>query len=476
MRLRDRVFRAGLWVTAGFLLDKLIAAGQLVFLARLLTPDDFGLMAASAATMLAVLTVSGLGLEPALILKQPLRENDLAVAWSLAVARALVLATIIWFLAPLVAEFFQAPLLASFLRVHALAVLIQGVQSPALALLLRELDMGRRVRLDLVRRVAEGAATIGLALWLRSPWALLGGQLIGFLVGCLLSYRVAPFKPRFSLDRDSLRFFVWFGKHLNLTTILIFLVSSGPDFAIGRLQGTEALGIYQIALAIPILVGDRAQYVMSRVSFPTYALLQGDRAGIVRAFSLQIGGLTLILVPMAVGVAILATEVVEFLFGARWLAAAEPLRILCLYAVCAGFSGVMASLHYGLNRPDFQTRIWGVQFVVLAVMLIPMITWLGLVGAAAAFALSYTVGAILHFLYTVRILGREALPCFFIILRTGLVVGALGVFLVFLRHMPTQSQSGWLVMTGVAASVAAYLGYLWRVEYPRLARLWQGNE
>jgi O-antigen/teichoic acid export membrane protein len=473
--LRQRVLQAGGWVTAGFLLDKLIAAAQMMVVARLLTPADFGLMAASAAVLLAATTLAELGIEPALVARREIRPGDLPVAWTLALGRSVVLTAVLWVLAEPIAAFFRFPELVALLRVHTLALLIQGAQSPAIALLLRNLDMGRKVRLDLIRRLIEAVATIALAWWLRSVWALLWGQLIGFAVGSVLSFRMAPFMPRLSLDRESLGYFAQYGKHLNLTTILIFGVTTAGEFVVGRMLGAGSLGIYQIALTIPVLISTRPVVLISQVSFPTYAILQRARGGTGRAFALQLAVMGLILVPVSTALALLAPELVRILFGAKWLEAAEPLRVLSLYAVCAGLSGVMGSLHYGMNRPEIQTRIWSVQFVVYAGGIVPLTAWLGVVGAAAALTLSFGVGFLLQAFYTLQLLGSEARTAFATLGRTTLPVIAIGAGLAGLGKLPIEQSSIWPLLLAALAAGTAYVVYLWRMEFPRLVGLWRGE-
>src|SRR5512139_3023292 len=159
LRLRQRILRAGWWTGGGFLLDKVIAAVQLAVLVRILTPADFGLMAASAAMLLAMLTISELGLDSALMAKEMVSEDDLAAVWTLSIARGFLMATGIWIMAGLVGEVMRMPALESILRVHAWALIIQGLQSPALALMMKKLDLRGKVTLDVVRRIVEADVT-----------------------------------------------------------------------------------------------------------------------------------------------------------------------------------------------------------------------------------------------------------------------------------------------------------------------------
>lgn len=471
--LRQRVLQAGGWVTGGFVFDKLIAAVQMMIVARLLTPTDFGLMAASAVVVLALATLTEVGIETALVSRQSVTKSDLEVAWSISIGRASLLALAVWLFAGPIATFFRAPDLALLLRVHALVLILEGAQSPAMALLLRNLELGVRVRLDLLRRLTEAATTIALAFWLRSYWALLGGQLVGFAINGALSYRIAPFKPRLSLAPDSFKQFMRFGKHLNVTMISIFGVTSLGEFVIGRLLGIEALGVYQVALTIPILIGTRAAVVMTQVSFPTYALLQRDPSAIARAFAFQMGVIGLLLIPVATALAIHAKDLVILIFGPRWLPAAEPFRVLCPFAVFACLSTAMASLHFGLNRPEFQSRIWKVHFLVYGAVVVPLTMKFQLIGAAAAFTLSYAVGFALHVSYSARLVGMEVRRTFLALGRTVIPVFVIAVIILALQTFSLGPPVAWTLILFALVCAMVYGLYLWRVECPRLLALWR---
>ena len=112
-RLRHRILQAGGWAGVGFLLDKVIAAIQLMVVARLLVPADFGVMAASATIVLAFMTISELGLETALIAKAKVDQDDLAVAWTVAIARGAAMAACLWAAAEMIGQAMQMPQLAS---------------------------------------------------------------------------------------------------------------------------------------------------------------------------------------------------------------------------------------------------------------------------------------------------------------------------------------------------------------------------
>ena len=472
-RLRHRILQAGGWAGVGFVLDKVIAAIQLMVVARLLVPADYGVMAASATIVLAFMTISELGLESALIAKARVDREDLAVAWTIAIARGAAMAACLWATAEMIGQAMQMPQLASLLRVHAWLLVLQGLQSPAMAIVLKNLDLRRRVTVDLIRRVIEAGAIITLALWLRNVWALLLGQMVGMCVGSLLSFWVAPFQPRLSLYRPACKYFLRYGKHLNVTILCIFGVMSGGELVIGRILGQEALGFYQIALAIPFLLGVRATVLIHQISMPTFALLQQDQPGVARVFELQMGLIGLIFIPLAVGVAVLAPIIVPLAFGSQWLGVVDPLRMLCVYAVFAGYSSVMTALHFGANRPDLQMKSWVAQFLFYAVVLVPLTMGFGLTGAAAALVGSYVVGVLLQSMGTRSLLGTAVHATFWSVGRSSLLAGFLAGIILLMSETTGTPSVAWVLVSTCLGALGLYGWYLWSMEVPRLKILWE---
>lgn len=471
LRLRHRILRAGWWTGGGFLLDKVIAAVQLAVLVRILTPADFGVMAASAAVLLAMLTISELGLHQALIAKAIVSEDDLAAVWTLSVARGLLMATGIWIMAGVIGEIMRMPALESLLRVHAWTLIIQGLQSPALALILKKLDLRRRVELDVVRRIVEAVVTLTIAILYRTVWALVIGQLAGLTIGTLLSFRIAPFTPGWSLKRSTLSYFLRYGGHLNLTTLCAFGVMTGGELVIGRLLGPEALGFYQVALAIPLLIGARATALMQQISVPAYASLQRDRLGLVRVFDLQLGLIGIVYVPLAVTIGSLAPIMIPILFGPQWTAISDSLQVFCIYAVCAGYTSAMASLHYGLGRPDLQVRSWFAQCALYLTMIVPLTVSLGVLGAALSLTVSYLFGTTWQVMETRRLLGASTDDTFISLGRTGLL-GLVAGALLWTGAGQTRIGIPWTPEILTMAMAGVFGWYLWRIERPRLNTLW----
>jgi len=229
--------------------------------------------------------------------------------------------------------------------------------------------------------------------------------------------------------------------------------------------------MYQVALAIPLLIGARATALMQQISVPTYASLQQDQLGVIRVFNLQIGLIGIIYIPLAVMIGTLSPVMVPVVFGPQWIEIVDPLKVLCLYAVCSGYASVMASLHYGMRRPDLQMRSWVGQCVLYLALIVPMTHWLGVFGAALSLTSSYLFGVALQAWESRRLLGSSSNDTFLSLTRTG-SFGVLVGMVLSTVHLQHQMFVPWTPEILGLVAIVLFGGYLWRIERPRLNALW----
>jgi O-antigen/teichoic acid export membrane protein len=150
----------------------------------------------------------------------------------------------------------------------------------------------------------------------------------------------------------------------------------------------------------------------------------------------------------------------------------DPLRILCLYAVCAGLSSVMTALHYGVNRVDLQMKSWVTQFLFYATVIVPLIGYAGIAGAAAALATCYLIGLSFQWIGTRALIGKAADGILWSIGRTGCVAVLLSGSLVLVAETGIVPMMSWLVLAVCTGVLVWYGWHVWSVEVPRLKVLW----
>jgi len=211
-RLSQRVVHAGFWAFALRITDRLFGLARTIVLARVLSPNDFGLFGISLLALSALNTFSQTGFQAALVQKKGNIKPYLDTAWTVQVIRGFVLAGILFGIAPYVASFFGEPMAAPLLRVLGLSAVFQGLTNIGVVYFQKELEFHKRFIYMFSGTLADLGVAIPAALILRNAWALVFGLLAGNLVRMTVSYFIHPYRPRVWLDGPKVKELYTFGK------------------------------------------------------------------------------------------------------------------------------------------------------------------------------------------------------------------------------------------------------------------------
>ena len=263
----------GSMLTAGsYAVTQALRLASNLILTRLLFPEAFGVMALVSVALVGLSMFSDMGIGPAI--SQHRRGDDpafLDTAFTLDVARGVILWLMTCALAWPMAALYDAPELMQLLPVAGLTLLIAGFNPTRIDTANRHLLLGRVTLLDLAAQVVGLLAMIALALTLQSVWALVLGAIVGSLAKLLVMHRWLPGRPnRFQWDAAAARDMIHFGKWIFLSTACGFLLSQGDKAIFGAYLTKADLGIYNIGwflASFPILL---AGAVTGRVLIPLY--------------------------------------------------------------------------------------------------------------------------------------------------------------------------------------------------------------
>lgn len=389
--LASRSVRSGIWIGATTVGDRLLALVSLFVLARLLGPTEFGLIGVALLVLSALQALSRLGLLDALV-QRPEADVDsyLDTALWLAIARGVVIAAVMYLAAPLVSAVFDQPV-TDLIRVLALAPLLAGLQSPAIAYFRKELAGHRQLALVATTAIARDGVSIALALATGSVWALVAGQLAAAVVKTAASYLLTDYRPGLAVNLDAARDLVGFGKWITAYAIVNYLVKEGDDIAVGVLLDAASLGLYRVTYRVGTLPVFEVTDVVRDVTFPAYAKLQADRTAVAAAFLRTFRATIALTLPAGVGVALVAPSFVAVALGEEWLPAIPLLQVIGLYAAVVAVTRLFIPVWTAVGRPDYTVRTALVRLVALAALLVPAIEAYGVIGAALAVAVSFAV-------------------------------------------------------------------------------------
>ncbi len=274
--ISTRALRSGIWVGLAGVAGFGIAFVRGIILARLLSPDIFGLMAICliVTRFLDIFTETGFG--AALVQRQGQFEAARDTAFTLSILRAIALAVGMYLIAPAVAEFYSEPVLVPAIRLAGLTFLCRGVYNLNTVALQKDLNFQRLSYLDLATMLADLVVSVALAYWLRSVWALVLAQLFTAATASLLSYVFVRARLRLRFDRAIAQELFRYGRYITGTAVLLFITRELDSALIGRRLGMEALGFYTIAFSLANLPSTFLAKVLAKVYFPLFSHLQND--------------------------------------------------------------------------------------------------------------------------------------------------------------------------------------------------------
>ena len=392
--VRGRIVRGGSALALASTVERLARLGRNMLLARVIAPDQFGLMAVVLAVLALFEAITEVGVAQAVI--QNARGSTpafLNVAWWFGVARGVVVAAAALSLAGPIADFYAMPDLEPLLMVAGLSVILSGLTSPRVYALQREL----RFRATLVAFQSAGVlatlATVALGLWLQNVWALLWGAVLESLLRFVLSFVVAPFRPGLHWDPESRRDLFRFTRGMAGLSLLTFLVMQADTFVLAKVVSADALGVYAMAIAlaaVPLAIFSKA---VQPLVVPVLARHQADPPEMRRAV-LQMSRLVWLFgLPLAAVLASAAGPLLVLVYGREEFGrAAAAFAIYSFFVVVYMASMVTFSVYLALGRPELQRRFTVVRAGLVVVLVYPLAAELGGAGAALALLVSM-VGA-----------------------------------------------------------------------------------
>jgi O-antigen/teichoic acid export membrane protein len=385
--------------------NQLLQIVSKVVLARLLFPDDFGVFALAAGLVGFVNTFGAMGLNYAIIQKaSAVTKEDYDVGMSLRIVTSLLLMGVALVLAAPWASLFGQPLVAPTTYVLATMYLVTPWSFVPSTRLTAELRYKAQILPNLAGQVGYAAVAIALAAAGWGVWALVVGTILGQVATVVGYMLAAPWRFRFSLRWPVARPLLAYAWYLLAVAILAFLMANIDDFAVGYYLGTTQLGYYAVACALGYIPMTLISGPAGGALFPSFAKLQNDlealRHGYLESFAYAVG----IIAPAAIGLAVLAPELVAITLGRRWLPATLPLLILAFYGLTRALMDFSGSLFSAVGRPRTVAVMNGIVVGISGLIILPM-TWYGGI-AGAALAMTAPVAAVfaLSVVWTARVL------------------------------------------------------------------------
>lgn len=417
--------RGVIWSSLAWGANRIVVFVLTLVLARLLVPEDFGVVTAGM-TIITFLEVGlDLGVGSTVVQDQDAGITDRvrsAFALNLVTAGLVTVGCIA--AAPAIARFFGVTDVGLF-RLLFLYPLLRGAGQVHDAVLKRDLQFRKRMAVDVLRAVTRVAVSLPLAVAGFGAWSIVLGLLAAEVVGTATCWVLVRMRPRFRFDRATVTSLLRFGVVLVVARAVGTVQANADYLVVGNRLGLEPLGYYTVAYRLPELLLANLYWVFTAVAFPVYSRAYREGIDTLRRTALRaLMLLCLFGFPVGAGLAIVARDAVLVLFSARWAPAAVPMALISLGLAAMAVAPACGDIAPAVGRPGLLLPIQ-IPAVIVAIVAFVAVADAGLT-AIAAVHLAYGVAfAAVHVVVAMRVLGARAGE-FLAALRPGLVA-TLGV-------------------------------------------------
>jgi O-antigen/teichoic acid export membrane protein len=345
------------WAYLSFIFGHGLTFVATIILARLLAPEQFGLMAFCLITMRYVSTLHTFGMGTALISRRDKIEQAANAAFVFGMGTSLLLFGFAWIIAPAIAAFFQDQRITSLFRALAVSMPISALGLVPQAMIRRSLRFKAKLIPDIGYSLTKGVCSIILASTGFGVWSLVLGQIAGRIIGVLCNFWVAPWRPTFLFERQVTKDMLTNGSHLISVGLSGTLRNNIDYLFVGRLFGAAALGYYTLAYRIPELVIQNLNVVVGKVALSLLSQLQTDVRRLQSVYFSYIRYIALFTFPAGIGLALTASIFIRTFYTTKWDPAIFPSQCIALALAISSVGLVPGVLYKAINKAKVLNQI-----------------------------------------------------------------------------------------------------------------------
>ena len=460
--------RSGSWITVGNIFQRSVSFLSFPILARILAPEDFGVMAIALMAPIFLQAFTDVGFNITAIHRKGAIEKYLDAMWSLGLFRSVIIAAIIYVLAPTLATFFHVPEAVTVIRLSGLLVLISSLNNIGEIYFQKNLEYKFVFFRDAAREIAYVAVAITLAFYYRSYWALFIATAVSYVIQAIATYILHPYRPRLTIRWKHLRDFVDYSKWVVGQLWIGQIYRLAEKVIVARFTNVSSTGLYTKAKSSAGALTNLLSAPINTVSFSAYSKLQDKkekvRIGVINSFHI----IHTALIPLAFLIFGAAGNIILIVLGEQWLPMTNMFRLLFLYYFFDLFIMLSYNVLNGIGLPNRQVMLESTRLTLTVILLLFLTTNYGALGAALAMVIASAP------IYVVAIgqLRKDLGFSFTDVWRTMTIplVATLAIslpFLAFQDYILTFSSLIFLFLVGAAgllyAAIIMYVGIRFQI-------------
>lgn len=457
MSLKQKTITGILWSSV----DNVTSQGILfvvgIILARILSPQEFGLIGMTTIFIAVSETFINSGFNQALIRKKECTQADFSTVFFFNLGAGIFFFFLLFFSAPLISKFFKEPDLEAIIRVLSIVLIIDALTIIQRTILTRRVDFKLQTRISVISSAGSGLLAIILAIKGFGVWSLVFMTLTRQAINSFLLWIWNRWRPELIFNRRSFTDLFGFGSKLLLSGLIDTVYRNVYYFVIGKYFSAKELGFYTRADSFRSVPSKNITMVLSRVTYPVLAQLQDDPVKLKEGYRQILKSTMLITFVLMLGLAAVAEPMVISLIGEKWRPSVIYLQLLC-------FSGMLYPLHaLNLNMLNVKGRsdlflkleiikkLLAVPTIIIGVLFGIKIMLIGIIldSLIAYYLNSYWSGKLINYSMTQQL--KDIKPSFLLGAGMAIIVFLIGHFLPthYLLTLIVQVIAGAVIVFGV---------------------------
>lgn len=456
MSLKKQVTSGIIWTFGQQFGIQLINFVVSIILARLLLPEEFGLIGMISVFIGVGNALLNAGLTNSLIRSKDLDQGDYSTVFFFNLFSSIIIYVVIYFSAPLIADFYDQPLLTSIVRLYCISFIIAAFMAVQQARMTKNMEFKTQTIISIPSLIVGGGVGITMAYMGYGVWSLVWNQLVTQSVRSIQFWIYSGWQPSLVFDNNKFKEHFSFGYKITLSNLIGKIFDNSYPIIIGRFFAASQVGFYTRAETMKNLPVKNISLALNRVTYPLFSTIQDDNVRLKSVYKKLMKMVVFVVAPVMVFSAVLAEPVFRFLLTEKWLPAVPYFQILCV-------AGILYPVHmYNLNvltvkgRSDILLKLTIIKNALLTLAIIIGVQF-GIFGLLYAQVILSLVSFFINAFYTDKFIDYSAFEQTRDLIPIVILSIAAGAGIFFVDMWLSEGLDFVRIVTGSFIGVVIYL-------------------
>lgn len=471
MSLRKRAKKGFVWTFAQQFGNQIIGFTISLILARILLPEEFGLIGMIAIFVAVGNTLLNAGLTQSLIRSEDLDETDYSTVFYFNLASAIAVYILVFYTGPLIARFYDQPILTDIVRLYCLSFIFSAFSAVQLARLTKKLDFKTQTLVAIPATIIGGVVGVIMAYSGYGVWSLVWSSLITSFLSSVQLWFYSKWKPVLIFSTKKFIKHFHFGYKLTLSGLLNRIFDNIFLLVIGKYFSAAQVGFYTRAETTKQLPLSNIFNSLDKITYPMFAEIQNDDARLKRVYKQLLQMVLFVVAPLLIFIAVLGEPIFRFLFTEKWLPAVPYFQILCVTGILYPLHAYNLSILNVKGRSDLFLKLEILKKIIIVITIIVTIPY-GIIVLLYGQVFISLVSFFINSHYTSKFINypalqqlKHVLPVIILAVFAGAVI--LGLELLGLNQM----QDFLRILIGGLTGIIVYLGVAYLLKFRSLRDL-----